>query len=362
MISNKYSNYTLFGIKSETERYIWAAWLIFVFICSTVGDIVILVASIKYNAFKLHNLMVAFIQHIAVCDLLLSARILCRIAALIIDTRKEFCYSFYFEYYIIFVNIFLICGMTSSKLFLMTNSLNTRPLPKKQAHKICFSIWLVTLIHPSIHFLVDVTDVYWDYRTYSCFYAYSSENGPFFKAVNFVLFGGVPNLTVIVISIYLIKLLLEARKVSHQTRGRVRWQGIATVLTVAIVYTISILPICVTHLIEMYVKKEHEMLHTYFLRVTLTLFYLNLVSNFIIYYFTVKSFRSFLQTKIRQIRLKISRLTTSIGMILRKPFSIFVVCLRSDCIIEEIIIWGCSLAKKLIRHGSANEKEQRMDF
>ena len=68
--SYNYSDYEKFGIKNNVERNIYGGWFMLVAICSLLGDSIILVASIKYKAFNLHRIVVAFIQHIAVCDLL----------------------------------------------------------------------------------------------------------------------------------------------------------------------------------------------------------------------------------------------------------------------------------------------------
>ena len=65
-----FSNGSKFGIKNDTERYLWTGWLTFVFLSSLLGDSLILLASIKYKAFNLHKMIVTFIQHIAVNDLL----------------------------------------------------------------------------------------------------------------------------------------------------------------------------------------------------------------------------------------------------------------------------------------------------
>ena len=68
--SYDYSDYEKFGIKNDVERCIVGGWLMLVVICSLLGDSIILIASIKYKAFNLHRIVVAFIQHIAVCDLI----------------------------------------------------------------------------------------------------------------------------------------------------------------------------------------------------------------------------------------------------------------------------------------------------
>ena len=63
-------NFSLLGVETPVERYSWIGWVAFVLVTSLIGDTTILVASIKYNAFKLHDCVVVFIQHIAAGDLL----------------------------------------------------------------------------------------------------------------------------------------------------------------------------------------------------------------------------------------------------------------------------------------------------
>ena len=64
-----YSNFTQFGIKNNVERYAYAGWQIFVVICSLLGDTTILVASIKYKAFRLNKIVVVLIEHVVASDL-----------------------------------------------------------------------------------------------------------------------------------------------------------------------------------------------------------------------------------------------------------------------------------------------------
>ena len=68
----QYNNKTIYGIKSNAARYAWAGYLLFVVISSFIGDTIILIASVKYNAFKIHKIIVVIIQHIAFCDLMVT--------------------------------------------------------------------------------------------------------------------------------------------------------------------------------------------------------------------------------------------------------------------------------------------------
>ena len=54
------SNKTIYGI--DAARYTWAGYFLFVIISSLIGDTTILIASIRYKAFKLHKVTVTIIQ------------------------------------------------------------------------------------------------------------------------------------------------------------------------------------------------------------------------------------------------------------------------------------------------------------
>ena len=75
------------AIKDEAVRYIWAGWFIFVFSSSLVGDTIILIASIKYEAIALPEVMVAFIQHIAVSDLVICISYIFPLAVSLVDPK-----------------------------------------------------------------------------------------------------------------------------------------------------------------------------------------------------------------------------------------------------------------------------------
>ena len=113
MIVYDYSNRTMFGM-NDNERYIYAGWMITVVTFSLVGDAVILISSIKYGAFRLPQVLVTFIQHIAAADFIAS---LTKGLPIVISTlvngvafndiRFNY-FSFFMGYYIFTVSPFLI--------------------------------------------------------------------------------------------------------------------------------------------------------------------------------------------------------------------------------------------------------------
>ena len=140
MIYN-YSNHTLFGIKSSPERYAFVSWVVFVVLCSFVGDTSILIASIKYKALKLHSVMITFIQHLAVCDLLNSLgnffpSIISALANCEYFGEEVRYFRFWVTYYNNTVSIGLICAMTLTKLLLIKYPLRTAAWHSQQANKV----------------------------------------------------------------------------------------------------------------------------------------------------------------------------------------------------------------------------------
>ena len=144
--SYNYSDYEKFGIKNNVERNIYGVWCMFVVICSLLGDSVILIASIKYKAFNLHRIVVAFIQHIAAYDLLNASLSVLSIA------RSVFYNSggsnmilnqvrFFITYYVNCLSASLVAALSLGKLLLLKYPLSASPWPARQAHKICAGIW-----------------------------------------------------------------------------------------------------------------------------------------------------------------------------------------------------------------------------
>ncbi|KAL5268528.1 hypothetical protein ACHWQZ_G002417 [Mnemiopsis leidyi] len=287
---------------SNTERYIWAVWLILVLITSLIGDTTILITSIKYNAFRLHTLMVAFIQHIALCDLLLAVfTVLPRLISLLCNSwvfGEPLCYvSAYLRAQCFVTSSILIAAMTSGKLWLLKCPLQAKSLTKPRAHLVCGSVWMVASIVPVLYLVIDKEDVRWDYETYYCYYTHSADNTwEILLPWKHGIFGGIPIIVVIITTVVLVKHLLNARKVSKRSRGKVRWQGIVTAVAVATVFTVAVLPTTVYWITQSYLAGKPQQI--YFYRTASTVFYFNIASNFFVYFCTVGSFRKFLMTTV----------------------------------------------------------------
>ena len=295
--SNVYANKTSFAIKHDGARYAWAAFYIFVFFSSLFGDTTILVASVKYKAFRLHKLLVAIIQHIAICDLSVSLfQVFPTILSLIADDWVLgnwlcFVHGYAMDTFVE-AGLLLICFMATGKMFILKYPFRVSTLLKvKDAHIGCAIIWIFAMILPATLLLVDRGDVGFGFRAYICSYLFTSPTYKWLVPCLSVVFLAAPN---VLVSISTIMLLLKAGKVARRGRESLKWQGIMTASLTAGVYVIANVPYAVYYLAEEQVHDPQHIFHNTYYRIAVSLLSFNTISNFYIYSLTVSSFRSFL--------------------------------------------------------------------
>ena len=285
-----------------TERYLWTGWLTFVFLSSLFGDSLILQASIKYKAFNLHKMIVTFIQHIAVNDLLNTlGSVAPAMLSAIFDTGSpsrfiDYVRSF-ISYYTAASSSVFISALVLGKLLLLKYPLKLRSVSRKDAHKLCAGIWIFCISVPVLHLGIDKDDVIFDYRTYSCTYGYTSSLWRILLPVSALLILIAPGVGVVVSTVLILR---EARKLVRRTRENLRWQGITTVVLTATVYVTAFLPYTIYFMAEPFVKKDPDnpgVFYVEFFRVANGILEFHILSNFFIYSLTVTSFRRFLVKK-----------------------------------------------------------------
>ena len=270
-----------------------------VVICSLLGDSIILIASIKYKAFNLHRIVVAFIQHIAVCDLInASLSVLCIAVSVFYNSGGSSMIlnrvRFFITYYVNCLNASLVAALSLGKLLLLKY-----PWETWLAHKICTGIWIASLGIPALHLLIDKDDVIFDYRVYGCSYLYTSKAWKILQPILVIITLFIPDCIITVSTVLLLK---EARKVVRGTNKSLRWLGIMIVVLTAAVFSLSFLPITVYLMAEPFVEKGPEPGPFYLklFRLAWIVVPFNVLANFFVYCLTVASFRSFLKTLFQQ--------------------------------------------------------------
>ena len=308
MATSDASIFNQYQLKSEAERYLWAGWTMFVVVSSLLGDTAILLASVKYKAFKLHKFTITFIQHIAVSDLILALTyVVPSFASLVADGWAFGNILCYLQPYPVWLccqgSMFLICGMTTTKIMQLKYPLRARSWPKRKAQKICVGIWLLALYYPICFLVVDPDDAAFDYRVYFCNPVFSSPKWKLLLPISFFAIGVIPNLIIITTTIFLLykakkSLSKHEGKGKNEGRGKLKWQGIMTVVLTASAYILSYLPVTIYFIAASYVKMNPGDLgwfHLDYHRIAVSLTHTNIMANFFVYSLTVDSFRTFLR-------------------------------------------------------------------
>ena len=307
--SSKYT-YIEYRIQSDAKRYTLAAYNIFVFLSSLLGDSLILLASSRRNTFRVKKMLVVVIQHIAVSDLASSFSFVLPQAISLLSNSwilgGVLCtISPYIAYTVFPTGMFLIVVLTTCKILLLKFPLRAASCPPRRAHQICGFFWCVLLVYPITFFVVDKSDVHFDYRVYNCEYGYSAIVWEGVLKLPMALLGFItyiiPNVLIVIATIPTLKYLIVARKSAKRVQGSVPWQGALTVSLTAIVFCVSTFPYSVYATAFPYLKEDSWCdFNVHFHRVSYSLTLLNVMSNFYIYFFTMRSFRGFLLSRSTQ--------------------------------------------------------------
>ena len=284
------------GLQSDVGRYLLASYNLFVLISSLLGDSIIIIATTKYRAIKLHRVQVAIMQHLSVADLLISTfnvfpvtlsilterwilgELMCRLQELI----TFWCYS---------TVLVLTCTLTTTKLLTVKFPFRCRTWSARRAHQGCVSIWVVslpTLIDKFPAFFSD--DLLFAYEEYSCIS--EIENLPIWLEWFDRCLWSVHMFLILILLLTSVLLVVEARRAASKHQRVVRWQGILAVVLTGTVFVISFGP-----LVWVGVTPDVHY-NTNTIRAANFLTNLNVVANFFIYALTVQSFREFLKEKV----------------------------------------------------------------
>ena len=293
----EYGNKTTCGIKSDTVKYTWVVFLIFVAISSLIGDSTILVASIKYKAIKLQKTIVVIIQHIAVSDLMVVLTLVIpKIVSLFADKwvfgNLACKLQLYINISFVSAGALLICAITTFKMLHIKYPFKFARIPTKIAHAACLACWTVAAVASilSKRFSEEIT--YFSYRSYQCDIN-SITTLKFLKPILFIFFVVIPSFLVVANTSYI---LGKAIKTARRVRGDLKWQGTVATLLTALFYILSLAPIVIYQLLESIYRSEDDIISYSFIhfhRIAITFPLINTISNFYIYCLTITSFREF---------------------------------------------------------------------
>ena len=159
-------------------------WNLVVVLASLIGDSLILIGTIKYQAIRQHKVIVAVIQHMAVCDLLQTVlKVFPTTIALITDHwvfGNFICHvQEHIDYILPHLTFLLTSAMSTLKLIILKWPLRIAARFSQLGHKICGALWIAMLCLYTPKLVANLLyiggTINFNYRDYTC--DHSSPHG-----------------------------------------------------------------------------------------------------------------------------------------------------------------------------------------
>ena len=285
-------------IHNEGERYVLVVYLLVVVLSSLIGDSLILLASLRHGAIKLNKFLVAVMQHIAVGDILRSAT--CFIPVIVSLIADEWVLgettasiNLFVDSITFNIGNFLICVLTTGKLLILQFPERTKGWEEREAHIVCTICWLGSLCILLLGRWQYYNGLSFNYEIYKITYYDTSD--PTATLVYLTIALIIPTAMVFSATIGTLCYLIKAIKAARTVGGRLRWQGMVTVISTAIVYCFSVGPYLGA---SVALWENLEQAHMNVSRTGSFMMALNVMSNFFIYSLTIPSFRQFVMSKV----------------------------------------------------------------
>lgn len=278
---------------SPTMRYALITWSVLSTILSLSGNTLVLVSSLKYSAIKLDKISVVMMRNIAVADLGHTVVvILPTIGSLAADRMiygHGMCFVLAYTAYVFSIaNAFLIAALNCNKLCCLLFPLRARLATMATGRKIVSVLWVVTVCYLLENIVLkrpvifepiidrcnpDKTDSYWQ----------------LVDRINSVVFALIPLVVILTSTAWLLCYV--------KSRGILRSHNLTLILSVSIVYMVSLGPFIV------YQNQPHRLPELYAFSVYVN--YVSTIANPFLYYWSSASFKEFVDQRIPFGKLKL---------------------------------------------------------
>ena len=299
-----------YRIDNPTERQILIGYRVLLSISVLIGDSLILVGSLRYNAIKLHKIIVIFVQHMAVADFMVTlfgiipgAVSLEANGWILGDTA---CYiSYIFNDSSAIFQSLITTAIAISKMLIVLYPLRAAHLSPKAGQVSAICIWLLSITFPAVAVLKGRDGVFFDYIVYSCDFSTNSTGWTKTELDIFDTAIGTITLTSLLGTVIgSIALLVIAKRFTSGRPGGLQWQGVLAILLTAAAHVLLVLPLSL-YLISRAFTKEHI---TSLSRWGYWITQLGSLINFYILGLSLPSFRDFLKSRIfRRVVLMLGR-------------------------------------------------------
>ena len=278
---------------SDAVTHVILAWAVLHLVLSLVGNITVLVASVKYKAIKLDHVSVALIQQLAVADMMyLIGRAGFGIPGYV---SKEWLLGDFMcgvvtcdAYVCAVVSMYIICSINTSKMFTLKYPLKSRLLRKRTGHILGACVWVLGVSTVAITWAL--TDWIFIFRSNIMHCLESAENEGLKQAIFSVLLI-TPTIFIVFTTGWLMMFVKKRRGLQAQ--------GVVTLISVSIVFLISWTPYGLYNGVVPLVSEETVEKHAQSFAIADTIcvyiMYINFSVNPIIFYLSINSFNTFVQ-------------------------------------------------------------------
>ena len=301
---------------SDLERTALVIWSITVSCISVTGNLIVLISSLKYGAIKLDKVSVILIRNLCVADLSYVVYILLTVGNIV---QQEYqyghflCYwSYCFALSLTATEMGLICGLNVSKLITLHDPLRARSRKTRTGRVIAGTVWSLSfgwsLTVRVYNYQTEEITAYFNNASFQCFPEIHTELADTLVKVSGVIYNLLPTLILLVSTAWLFFFVSKTSGVHKHT-----------VLTLALVSGVFLLAYGpYSAAILFYPTNQHSPKFMIYFRFAVFSPYLNYAANPIIYFLTLRSYRDFIQMKVKrwmqksEIRhVKVGPLTTS---------------------------------------------------
>ena len=282
----------------NTGRYLLISWCAIVLLGCVTGNTIILLATLRCNAIKLDRTSVVLIKNIAVSDILMGlVAVHPTLASLIHGTwpyGNVACLIFHYLQVPVFLSaVLLICGLHLSKLHVLLFPLHAVGRTSRPGHVVSAVIWLLCLVTPVTQIIVNYERVVYDDRIYRCLYLNRDPVWTLLRPPLTAVFSALPNVLVLVTTVILVGIV-------RRTKKRTNKRGILVALYVGCLYLVANLPLSLYLLIYKNFSKNMSSEVILFFdfhihKAVCFLIFINCFCNFFVYFYSVKSFNTFVR-------------------------------------------------------------------
>ena len=267
------------------------------------GNTAVLISALKYRAISLDKVSVCLICHLAASDLIYTCvYILPTVLTIICDGwvyGDLLCtVSPYIALYSATVSTLILCGLAVSKLTCLIWPLRAMMRSTGTGKVIAGSIWVVSTL-PFLPFLHTGLQFY-EEMMFRCVTSEASlESGEIEEWSRWAAIGAACfaiYLPVLTVTFTTIKMIFFVKKL----RG-IQKQAVMTMIAISCLFSVSLLPYGVEMTLKATINEYPKVLTTF----TTFIVFLNYTCNPVVYYFTIKSFKRFVQKHLNVMRISI---------------------------------------------------------